>query len=246
MFFQNAFPYLEVRRPFILGTQEKKWKATLSHWFVKFLEDEGILLRLYTQNIDGLDYQTGIDSKKVCNVHGSIATISCESCEEPVNFEEFCNSVRQNIKDIYGVDVTAPTNSTSITCTKCGQPTVKPDTVLFGSSLPGRFFRLVEEDLHRADLLIVLGSSLVVSPANSLVMRVLDDCPRLVVNKEKVGEDLGIRYGTRSVRDVFCPQACDEGLFELIKLLGWDEKIRSVLPQLPEQSAVLVSASSST
>ena len=26
MFFQNAFPYLEVRRPFILGTQQKQWR----------------------------------------------------------------------------------------------------------------------------------------------------------------------------------------------------------------------------
>eukprot|EP00746_Dinoflagellata_sp_MGD_P136868 gnl/MRDRNA2_/MRDRNA2_70723_c0_seq1.p1 gnl/MRDRNA2_/MRDRNA2_70723_c0~~gnl/MRDRNA2_/MRDRNA2_70723_c0_seq1.p1 ORF type:complete len:323 (-),score=47.15 gnl/MRDRNA2_/MRDRNA2_70723_c0_seq1:87-1055(-) len=242
MFFQNAFPYLEVRRPFILGTQEKKWKATLSHWFVKFLEEEGILLRLYTQNIDGLDYQTGVDSGRICNVHGSIATVSCESCQAPADFGEFCRSVRENIKDIYGIDSTAPVNSTSIACAKCGRPTVKPDTVLFGSSLPRRFFTLADQDLHTADLLIVLGSSLVVSPANTVVMRVSEDCPRLIVNKEKVGEDLDIRYGPRAIRDVFCPQACDEGLFELIELLGWQEKVRSVLSQLPEQSASLVSA----
>ena len=35
MFFQNQFPYMEVRRPFILGVQSQQWKATLSHWFMK-------------------------------------------------------------------------------------------------------------------------------------------------------------------------------------------------------------------
>lgn len=37
MFFANAFPYLEVRRPFILGTNESTWKATLSHRFIEML-----------------------------------------------------------------------------------------------------------------------------------------------------------------------------------------------------------------
>ena len=34
MFFQNQFPYMEVRRPFILGVQSQQWKATISHWFM--------------------------------------------------------------------------------------------------------------------------------------------------------------------------------------------------------------------
>mmetsp|Transcript_28797 Transcript_28797/g.41243 ORF Transcript_28797/g.41243 Transcript_28797/m.41243 type:complete len:140 (+) Transcript_28797:24-443(+) len=54
MFMRNSLPYLEVRRPFILGTREKKWKATLAHRFVELLhKNTGKLTRLYTQNIDG-------------------------------------------------------------------------------------------------------------------------------------------------------------------------------------------------
>ena len=37
MFAANPFPYLEVRRPFILGTQERRWRATLSHHFFLLL-----------------------------------------------------------------------------------------------------------------------------------------------------------------------------------------------------------------
>ena len=49
LFSQNPFPYLEVRRPFILGTQLKKWKPTLGHFFIKVLADKGKLRRLYSQ-----------------------------------------------------------------------------------------------------------------------------------------------------------------------------------------------------
>ena len=49
LFSQNQFPYLEVRRPFILGTQQRKWKPTLGHFFIKVLADKGKLRRLYSQ-----------------------------------------------------------------------------------------------------------------------------------------------------------------------------------------------------
>ena len=136
MFFQNQFPYLEVRRPFILGTQQQQWKATLTHWFMRFLEEEGLLKRLFTQNIDGLDYQTGISPELVTNVHGSLARVSCEGCGYEMPFDDFCAQVRTNVKDIYRTDPTAPAESSNINCPRCNAPLVKPNTVLFGGSLP--------------------------------------------------------------------------------------------------------------
>jgi hypothetical protein len=46
---------------------------------------------------------------------------------------------------------------------------VKPDIVFFGESLPARFFSLAEQDLPVVDLMIVMGTSLVVQPFASLV-----------------------------------------------------------------------------
>ena len=54
-------------------------------------------------------------------------------------------------------------------CEKC-KAVVKPDAVFFGEPLPERF-RLVEEDFPNCDLLIILGTSLVVQPFASLVDR---------------------------------------------------------------------------
>lgn len=46
---------------------------------------------------------------------------------------------------------------------------VKPDIVFFGENLPGRFFECIEQDFEECELLLVLGSSLVVQPFASLI-----------------------------------------------------------------------------
>ena len=66
---------------------------------------------------------------------------------------------------------------------------------MFGGSLPSAFFEHAELDAPKADLLLVAGTSLLVSPANSLVDRVARSTPRVVVNRERVGRHLGLRYG---------------------------------------------------
>lgn len=241
MFLQNPLPYMEVRRPFILGTQQQKWKPTLSHWFMKFLEEDKLLTRVFTQNIDGLDYHTGIDHRRVCNVHGSIGKVACENCGAEVPLDDFCAEVRGKIKDIYCTDKTAPSGSTPIACPKCRKPTLKPSTVLFGSSLPQDFFTYAQTDLPQADLLIVAGTSLVVSPANGVVQMVSARCPRLVVNKEPVGSELGVKYGSASTRDVFAGErSCDEVFLELMRLLGWEGRIRAIRGRLPPENRGLL------
>lgn len=240
MFFQNQFPYMEVRRPFILGIQKRQWKATLSHWFMKFLDEERLLTRVFTQNIDGLDYQTGIARERVTNVHGSIARVVCEGCRREMAFDAFCQKLRCQIKDIYHTDATAPQKSMAILCPSCNRPLVKPSTILFGSSLPDEFFDRIPS-LKTADLLIVAGTSLQVSPANSVVQEVQETCPRLIVNKERVGEDLGVRYGAATVQDVWTGEmSCDEAFLELIILLGWEEKVRKIRHLLPESNLELL------
>lgn len=243
MFDANPFPYLEVRRPFILGSQVNEWQATISHHFVNLLHAKGKLLRLFTQNIDGLDYQTDVPADKIVPVHGTIRRIACENCGAASDFDAFCESVRSNIKDIYSIDSTAPGESSFIRCGKCNSPGLKPTTVLFGSSLPQRFFTSAASDLPQADLLIVAGTSLIVSPANGIASEVPTNVPRLVVNREPVGADLPgnpIRYGAQATRDVFAPGDCDDTFLQLTCLLGWEEDILALADRLPEQSRAIL------
>ena len=100
VFQNNAFPYLEVRRPFILGTRDHTWKATIAHRFAELLHTKtNKLTRVYTQNIDGLYSQCeSIPEEKIVNVHGTISQTACEGCGFEMNFEEFCNLVETNKK----------------------------------------------------------------------------------------------------------------------------------------------------
>jgi NAD-dependent SIR2 family protein deacetylase len=241
IFSQNPFPYLEVRRPFILGTAQTKWKATIAHRFFELLHTKtNKLTRIYTQNIDGLDRQCDkIPAEKIVPVHGSLSRVACEACGNPMEFDDFCQEVRTKIKDIYKVDPDAPAESSHIPCPACQAPQVKPTTVLFGRALPNEFFESLKEDMPVIDLLIVAGTSLVVSPANSLVYRVPKNAHRVVVNLEKVGEDLGIQYNDhRDSRDWFLQGTCDKIFLDLIKELGWIDNLN--ISDLPEASANLV------
>ena len=66
-----------------------------------------------------------------------------------------------------------------VRCTAC-ESLVKPDIVFFGEALPRRFFRHREEDMPECDLLIIMGTSLVVYPFASLQGLVGERCPRLL------------------------------------------------------------------
>jgi NAD-dependent deacetylase sirtuin 2 len=242
IFRNNQFPYLEVRRPFILGTREETWKATIAHRFAELLHTKTHkLTRVFTQNIDGIDRQCkNIPPERIVSVHGSIAEVCCENCNHQADFDEFCDAVQSNIKDIYKLDPQAPETSTHILCTKCQLPLVKPRTVLFGRSLPSEFFERIQDDLPTMDLLIVAGTSLMVSPANSVVYSVPDTTVRVVVNREPVGAELGIDYSAKPKRDFFLEGNCDAVFLELIQHLGWLDDLAAIVDVLPASSARLV------
>ena len=244
LFMQNQLPCLEVKRPFILGTQEEIWKATIAHRFVELLHQKtGKLTRLYTQNIDGLEAQChNLPRDKVVAVHGSMDRAECAYCGATSDFDAFCNQVRTNIKDVTGQDATAPQTSTPIKCQVCGNNTVKPAIVLFRSKLPEEFFQRVPQDIPNVDLLIVIGTSLAVAPANTLVYRVPQTALRVVINDEPVGWRVGIEYGSQAKRDYFAQGHCDDVTLDLIQELGWLEDLNAHIDDFPQESAERVRA----
>lgn len=241
-FLENSLPCLELQRPFIFGTKEKRWKATIAHRFVELLHAKiGKLTRIYTQNIDGLEGQcTNLLKSTVIPVHGSFDRASCESCGAEMNYDEFCAKVETNIKDITGEDKTAPADSTPIACETCGRFTVKPNIVLFRSPLPDVFFESIVNDLPSTSLLMVIGTSLCVGPANSLVYMVPPTAIRAVFDNSQVGMSLGIKYGEDSVRDYFAQGACEEKIAELMDHLGWIDDLSDVIGDLPDGSQKIV------
>ena len=101
------------------------------------------------------------------------------------------------------------------------------DIVFFGEPLPERFFQHCKKDLPKADLAIVMGTSLSVSPFASLPELVRSNCPRLLINREVVGDfDFD---PDNNIRDALYEGDCDTGIMELVKLLGWNAEFQECL-----------------
>ncbi|MBN3306501.1 SIR3 deacetylase, partial [Amia calva] len=113
------------------------------HYFVRMLHEKGMLLRMYTQNIDGLERMCGIPEDKLVEAHGTFSSASCHLCYAKFPAKEAKKSILSN----------------KIPKCKICQGTVKPDVVFFGEDLPQKFC-LYSKDFPKADLLIVMGTSL--------------------------------------------------------------------------------------
>lgn len=105
------------------------------------------------------------------------------------------------------------------------------DIVFFGEPLPMKFFNCCAADLPRADLVIVMGTSLSVSPFSDLPELVCSSCPRLLINREIVGKfEFDAEQGTR---DALFQGDCDCGAAALVNLLGWDAEFEELLSGMP-------------
>ncbi|KAG5943657.1 hypothetical protein E4U60_006539 [Claviceps pazoutovae] len=109
---------------------------------------------------------------------------------------------------------------------------MKPDITFFGEALPDEFSeRLTKHDRDKVDLVIVIGTSLKVSPVSEIVSFVPQHVPQIYVSREPV---------THVEFDIDLLGDCDVVVAELCRRLGWP-MVHDMLPAAGEQS-VRVSA----
>lgn len=205
-FRQNPQPFVQVAQAIWPG-QENGPKPTLAHAFVALLEQKSLLRRVYTQNIDGLERLAGVSDEKLIECHGNFRSCSCVECKKvKINAKE-CRDFYVNKKEAYQ-------------CPECGG-LVKPDIVFFGETMPQTFMEYIDDDTDACDLLIVMGTSLLVNPVALIPKFVGPHVPRLLINKDLVGDFQGIA-GRRKKNDVFVAGDCDEGVRRLCELAGRD------------------------
>lgn len=125
-----------------LGFEPNVTHKVLARW-----EQEGRMLAVVTQNIDGLHQEAS--SQKVLELHGSVLRNYCIRCRK-FHSAEF-------VKEAKGVPLCA-----------CGG-IVKPDVVLYEESLNEDTIDQSLDAISKADLLIVAGTSLTVYPAAGLI-----------------------------------------------------------------------------
>ncbi|KAM7538478.1 hypothetical protein Aperf_G00000063040 [Anoplocephala perfoliata] len=190
-------------------------KPTIAHYFIKLLNEKGILLRDYTQNADQLERLAGIPEEKIIEAHGSFHTGHCVECRTQYPFEFLKRYIL---------------NQEVPNCSKknCGG-VVKPDVVFFGEPLPEKFYTGIKRDFPKCDLLIIMGTSLKVHPFCGIVDLVKPDVPRLLINREynpRTIDTMPMRFNEPDNKtDVFAKGNTDDVCLKLADLIGWKDDL---------------------
>ena len=122
------------------------------HAFVE-LHRQGRLEALITQNIERLHQRSGVPAGKVLELHGTTTEAVCLTCGDRITSDEACRRMAGGER--------APR------CRPCGG-LLKPATISFGQALPHDVLARAQTAVETCDLLLAVGSSLVVEPAASL------------------------------------------------------------------------------
>lgn len=148
-----------------LAREMTKAQPNPAHLALAQLEEKGILKAIITQNIDGLHQKAG--SKKVYEVHGSMQKLDCLSCRQNYPLDDFIEP--------FLLQEELPR------CPNCSA-ILKPGIVLFEELLPLEVWQQAEHQSAKADLFVVVGSALEVTPAAHLPLYALDQGANLIIN----------------------------------------------------------------
>jgi NAD-dependent deacetylase len=120
-------------------------KPNAAHLGLGEMEKLGYLHQIITQNIDNLHQAGG--AKKVVEYHGNSSTLSCLGCGKHFQAAEKREAFPPRC-----------------TCQKI----LKPDVVFFGEAIPHEAMTLSFRLAAGAQVLLIIGTSALVSPANTL------------------------------------------------------------------------------
>lgn len=162
---ENVDEFITFYRNRVLGVNE--YRPHKGHEILAKWEIQGLIQSIITQNVDGFHQLAG--SKRVAELHGTLQKLHCQKCKLEYSSEEYLK------KEYY--------------C-QCGG-ILRPSIVLFGESLPEQAFHFALEEAEKAELFIVLGSSLTVTPANQFPLIAKENGAKLVIiNMEPTDFDI--------------------------------------------------------
>ncbi|GEQ67156.1 hypothetical protein JCM33374_g819 [Metschnikowia sp. JCM 33374] len=183
------------------------------HFLLKIFQDNGLLMRIYTQNIDTMESIVGVHEENIVAAHGLFASNHCIDCAEPMETETLIALMNDKSK-----------NSGIPKCSRCNGY-VKPDIVFFGEALPIRFFDTWDEDCDNVEVAIVAGTSLTVYPFAGLPSECRKSSLRVLINNEVVGDFKDKKRKT----DMILQQDCDTVADALARGLGWEQQLSELI-----------------
>jgi NAD-dependent deacetylase len=172
-----------------------------AHLAIAELERLNKLSAVITQNIDNLHQRAGNNPNKVHELHGNMEWLVCLDCGERYDLE----LMRKKY----------PSPDHFPVCEKCGG-ILKPGVVFFGEALPQVTLMRATQEAQDCDLLIVIGSSLVVYPAAYMPLYAKRSGAKIIIiNMGDTGHD--------GIADVFINAPAGETMTKIM------EKLRSII-----------------
>ncbi len=126
-------------------------KPNAAHYAIAELHQLGKLDCVITQNIDNLHQRAGVPQDRVFELHGNMSWVVCLGCHRRFPMREVLEKLAKENVEI-------------LDCPEC-QGILKPDAVFFGEPLPQEVLQEAIRRSQKCDLLIVIGSTLLVYPA---------------------------------------------------------------------------------
>ncbi|NQY39193.1 MAG: NAD-dependent deacetylase [Henriciella sp.] len=145
------------------------------HHAIAKLVDMGKVTSVITQNVDNLHQDGGVPDEKVIEVHGNASYAKCLNCGKRHDYE--------TLRPRWEADE-------DITCDFCGG-LVKSATISFGQAMPEDKMMFAESEAVSCDLMIAIGSSLVVYPAANIPLIAKQNGAKyIIINREETEHDV--------------------------------------------------------
>ena len=171
-----------------MGALVDQAKPNMAHLGMGEMEKMGCLHYIITQNIDDLHQSGG--SKNVIEYHGNSSSLSCLWCGKVYKSEEKKNEFPPRCE-----------------CNKI----LKPDIVFFGESIPVEALDLSFQLASSSQVLLVAGTSALVSPANTIPAIAKQNGAKIIeVNKDRT-------YLTDNHTDIFLQGSAGEIISSLVE-----------------------------
>lgn len=92
-FKKNPEPFFALARELF----PEKLKPTPVHYFIRLMDEKGLMRRVYTQNIDSLEFIAGIHPEKIVTAHGSHHTSTCLKCKKKYDVNWITNKLKDKV-----------------------------------------------------------------------------------------------------------------------------------------------------
>ena len=186
------------RRRFAMEDQFGGAKPGRGHRAIASLYRAGKVPAVVTQNIDNLHQAAGIAPEDVIELHGNTTFALCLDCNERYEIAW----VRRNME---------AGNGCAPDCPACGGY-IKTATISFGQAMPEIAMQRAQDLAQSCDVLVAIGSSLVVRPAAGLpLLAKRSGAALIIINREPTDfdeiADLVVRHDIGTVLEPFVAES---------------------------------------